>query len=252
DYGGPAIEYGLDADFAVVFHDALPSTNDRARELAAEGASDVAVVAERQTGGRGRLDREWVSPPGGVWLSLLVRPDLPPASVPQLTLAAAVATSRAAREAGVDAAIKWPNDVLVRADGEPKLAGVLTEMEGEAGRASWVVLGVGVNANVEPGDLPEGATSIREQAGDIDRRRFLQRLLESFDDLRASPGAALDAWREHSLTLGRDVRVETPSGTVTGTATDVVPPGHLLVETGDGTERVHAGDCEHLRPVGTE
>ncbi|MFB6270617.1 MAG: biotin--[acetyl-CoA-carboxylase] ligase, partial [Halobacterium sp.] len=168
EYGGAAVEFGLEAPFEVEYHDALPSTNDRARELAAEGACDVAVLADKQTGGRGRRGREWSSPSGGVWLSLVLCPDLPPARVPLLTLAAAVAVTDAAREAGVHAEIKWPNDVIVRQDGDnvperggDKLAGVLTEMEGEASRVSWVVVGMGINVNVDPSDLSGDATSVR-------------------------------------------------------------------------------------------
>jgi len=245
EYGGPAVEYGLDAPFGVEFHERVDSTNRRARELAAEGAADVVVLADEQTGGRGRLDREWASPPGGVWASLVLRPELPPARTGLLTLAAAVAVTDAAREAGVDAAIKWPNDVLV--DGA-KLAGVLTEMEGEADRVSWVVVGVGVNANVGTAALPAGATSL-QAAGEADRRLFTQRLLERFDDLRATPAAVPDAWRERAATLGAVVRVETSEGTVVGEAVDITASGGLEVETGGGRRVVHAGDCEHLRRV---
>lgn len=250
EYGGPAVEFGLDAPFEVEYHETLDSTNRRARELASGGAEDVAVLADAQTGGRGRLDREWASPSGGVWLSLVLRPELPPARIPVYTLAAAVATARAAREIGVDAHIKWPNDVLVATGGgERKLAGILTEMEGEADRVSWVVVGIGVNANVEAGELPGTATSLREQVGDVNRRAFVQRLLSEFDALRGDPETVLAAWREHALTLGRRVRVETPSEEVVGEARDVEPPGTLVVETDDGPVRVSAGDCEHLRPV---
>jgi BirA family biotin operon repressor/biotin-[acetyl-CoA-carboxylase] ligase len=261
EFGGAAVEYGLEAPFEVEYHDSLPSTNDRARELAAEGREDVVVLADAQTGGRGRLDREWASPPGGVWLSILVRPEIPPAHAPAFTMAAAVATTRAAREAGADAVIKWPNDVLVAGgtnsgDGdqsadERKLAGVLTEMEGEADRVSWLVVGVGVNANVDPDDLPAGqaATSLRAAVGDVDRRLFTQRLLEEFHDLRGDLEGVIDAWREHASTLGRRVRVETPAGEVVGEAVDVRFPGTLVVDTGDGREEITAGDCEHLRPL---
>jgi BirA family biotin operon repressor/biotin-[acetyl-CoA-carboxylase] ligase len=260
EYGGPAIEYGLEAEFDVEFHDALGSTNARARELAAEGHDDTVVVAAEQTGGRGRLDREWASPRGGVWLSIVCRPAVPPAQVPIYTLAAAVAVTRAAREAGVPAEIKWPNDVLVRVgDGERKLCGILTEMEGEADRVSWVVVGIGVNLNVDESDLPAAAnaTSLRayrEHAGhegdtDVPRRLFVQRVLEEFDDLRADPESVLPAWREYASTLGRRVRVGTPGGEVVGEAVDVAFPGTLVVETDEGTRRVTAGDCEHLRPV---
>ena len=245
EFGGPAVEYGLEAPFEVEYHGAIPSTNDRARELAAKGSGDVVVLADEQTGGKGRLDRGWASPGGGVWLSILIRPGVPPANAPLFTLAGAVATTRAAREAGVEATIKWPNDVLVD---EQKLAGILTEMEGEADRISWLVVGVGVNANVDPADLPaEGATSIRAETGEVDRRAFTQRLLEEFDGLRNDPDAIIPAWREYAATLGKRVRVETAGDEVVGEAVDVTYPGALVVDTGDGHVEVTAGDCEHLR-----
>jgi BirA family biotin operon repressor/biotin-[acetyl-CoA-carboxylase] ligase len=254
EFGGAAVEYGLQAPFDIEYHDSVPSTNDRARELAKAGESGVVVLADEQTGGKGRLDREWASPSGGVWLSILLRPDVPPAHAPTYTLAAAVATTRAAREAGVEASIKWPNDVVVpEATESPdgaKLAGILTEMEGEADRVSWLVVGIGVNANVDPETLPQerAATSIREHAGELDRRRFTQRLLETFHELRGEPEDVLTAWREHASTLGQRVRVETPQGDVTGTAIDITFPGTLIVDTGEGRVEVSAGDCEHLRP----
>ena len=245
---GPAVALGLDAPFELEYHDSIDSTNRRARELASEGRENVVVLADEQTGGRGRLDRSWSSPSGGVWCSTLVRPSVPAAEAPVYTLAAAVAVTRAVREAGVDASIKWPNDVLV--DGE-KLSGILTEMEGEADRIEWLVVGVGLNANVDPADVPaEGATTLRAECGDIDRRVLTQRLLETFFDLHETHDEVLPAWRECADTLGRRVRVETGDRTVTGEAVDVSFPGTLQVDTGDGTETVAAGDCEHLRPTG--
>jgi BirA family biotin operon repressor/biotin-[acetyl-CoA-carboxylase] ligase len=250
EFGGQAIEFGLDAPFEIEYHDAIDSTNDRARELASQGAADVVVVSDEQTGGRGRLERGWASPSGGIWLSIVVRPRLPPAHAPVLTLAAAVATAKAAREAGVDAGIKWPNDVLVTENGESKLAGILTEMEGEAGRANWVVVGIGINANVEAEDLPPDATSLLEQRGEpVDRRVFVQRLLEAFDDLRHDPENVLPEWRALSLTLGRRVKVDTPDGDVVGEAIDVAFPGKLVLQTDEGRTSVNVGDCEHLRPA---
>lgn len=262
-YCAAGIEFGLDAPYTVEYHDSRPSTNDRARTLAGDGATDVVVIADEQTGGRGRLDREFVAPSGGVWLSLVIRPDVAPAHAPRYTLAAAVAATDACREAGVEARIKWPNDVLVGAVGTDdrsgtdggtagrggrKVAGILTEMEGEADRVSWLVVGVGVNANVDAAAVPAGATSLRTERGDdVDRRRFVARLLERFAELAAEPDGILPAWRERSDTLGRRVRVETATGPVVGTAVDVEPPGALVVETDAGRTRVHAGDCEHLR-----
>ena len=259
EFGGPAVEYGLDAPFEVEYHEEIPSTNARGRELAGDGASDVVVLADRQTGGKGRLGRNWVSPSGGIWCSIVTRPDVPATHAPVFTLAAAVAVTRAAREAGVDAQIKWPNDVVVPQEsesetgayGERKLAGILTEMEGEADRISWLVVGIGINANVDPTDLPGDAnpTSIRAEVGDVDRRVFTQRFLEAFDDLCQDPESVVDAWREHASTLGRRVRVDTPGGEIVGEAVDVRFPGTLVVDTGDERVDVTAGDCEHLRPL---
>jgi BirA family biotin operon repressor/biotin-[acetyl-CoA-carboxylase] ligase len=253
EFGASAVAYGLDADWAIEYHDSIGSTNDRGRELATSGKTEVVVLADEQTGSRGRLRREWTAPSGGVWMSLVFAPDRPPAHAPIYTLAAAVATTRAAREAGVDASIKWPNDLIVVDEDAPrggwKLAGVLTEMEGEADRISWILVGIGVNANVDRADLPTGATSIRAEAGDVERRLFVQRLIEEFDGLRDDPDSVLDAWRAYADTLGRRVRVETATETIEGRAVDVEFPGALVVRTADGERTVHAGDCEHLRPV---
>ncbi|GAB3037609.1 biotin--[acetyl-CoA-carboxylase] ligase [Natronobiforma cellulositropha] len=254
-YNGPAIEYGLEAPFSVEFHETLASTNDRARELAAADAADTVVVAEEMTGGRGRLERAWSAPAGGCWFSVVCQPDVPPASAPLFTLAAAVATARAARETGVDARIKWPNDVVVPSDetatGYRKLAGILTEMEGETDRIAWLVVGIGVNANLDAAALPGGATSIRDEAGDVDRRVFLQRLLEEFDACRNDLERTLEEWRALALTLGQRVRVERAGDEVVGVALEVTDSGGLVVELEGSGERVTvtAGDCTHLRPV---
>ena len=246
EFGAGSVEYGLSAPVDVEYHDSIPSTNDRGRELAVSGADGVAVLADEQTGARGRLDREYASPSGGIWLSLVRRPDLPPARVPIYTLAAAVAAAEALRGVGVDAEIKWPNDVLV--DGE-KLVGILTEMEGEADRVSWIVVGIGINANVDGSAVPEAATTVREQVGDVDRAALTRDLLERFEELVSAPEDVLPAWRAAASTLGRRVRVETPGGEVVGEAVDVEFPGTLVVATEDGERRVSAGDCEHLRPT---
>jgi len=255
-YGELAVLAGLDAQFDVEYHDALASTNLRARELAATGATDVVVLADEQTGGRGRRERTWDSPPGGVWMSLVLRPPLPAAQVPLLTLAAAVAVTETAREAGVDAHIKWPNDVLVadagktaELGGDAKLAGILTESASADGDVEWVVVGVGLNANVAAADLPPSATSLQAQVGPVDRRVVVQRVLERFDALRRAPEETRSAWRAHAGTLGRRVRVHTPEGVIVGDAVDVTDWGALVVETQGGRQTVTAGDCEHLRPA---
>jgi len=246
EFGAAAVEYGLEAPFEIEYHESIGSTNDRARELATEGAGGVAVLADEQTGGRGRLDRAWAAPSGGIWLSLVCRPDIPPTEAPVYTLAAAVATAEALREVGVEAGIKWPNDVLV--DGK-KLVGILTEMEGEADRVSWIVVGIGINANVDPGAVPGTATTVEALVGAVDRADLTRSIIERFEELRADPETVLPAWRSLAATLGQRVRVETADGEVLGEAVDVEFPGRLVVETDDGRVAVSTGDCEHLRPV---
>jgi len=122
-------------------------------------------------------------------------------------------------------------------------------MEGEADRVSWLIVGIGVNANIDAEELPAGATTLRaETGGDIDRRLFVQRLLESLHDQLADPDGVLDRWRKYSSTLGQAVRIELPNRVIEGEAVDVRFPGGLVVDTGSEQEVVHAGDCEHLRP----
>lgn len=246
-------------DLGQVIHaaDELVSTNDRAKTLADQGAAHgEVVIAETQTGGRGRRGRTWVSPPGlNLYLSVILRPELAPGRAPELTLVAAVAVCDALRQAGVAAGIKWPNDVV--ASGR-KLAGVLTELAADADRVSWVVVGMGVNLNARAEDFPEAlretATSVRiERGGPAPRALFAAALLASLEgwlDRHAEEGFAQvrEAWRDRSATLGQDVRVRVEGRELLGRAEDIDERGALLVRTASGLERVLAGDVEALRP----
>ena len=246
-----------DVGQALHWYEEVGSTNDVAKELAEEGAlHGEVVIAERQSAGRGRRGRSWSSPPRkNLYLSVVLRPDLPPARAPEVTLLAAVAVCQAVRRAGVaSAAIKWPNDVL--ASGR-KLAGVLTEMAAEVERVQWLVVGIGVNVNAAAGDFPdelrELATSLLIERGDpVPRALFAAALLTALEewlDRHAAEGFApvRAAWREMSDTLGREVRVRVGSADLVGLAEDVDETGALLVRTASGLERVVAGDVEMLR-----
>ena len=228
------------------------STNALARELAEAGAADgLVVVAETQRAGRGRLGRHWSSPPGGIWCSVLLRPNLSPSSAALLTLAAAVAAAEATEAvAGLRCGIKWPNDLLVNGR---KVAGILTEMSAELDQLNYVVLGVGVNANFPTAQLPDGllvrATTLMEERGQrVARAAWLGAFLNRCERWRLSLEAEarqqlISAWRDRSVTLGRAVIVTTPTGRLSGHAVDVDPDGALLVETADGARvRVAAGD----------
>jgi BirA family biotin operon repressor/biotin-[acetyl-CoA-carboxylase] ligase len=230
--------------------DEVDSTNTLARSLAVVGAPHgTAVIAEAQTKGRGRLGRSWASPRGkNLYLSVVLRTELPVEGLGQITLAAGVATCETVA-AWKPAQIKWPNDVLV--DGR-KIAGILAELEG-GGPARIVVLGIGVNLNTEwadfPADLRDKAISLLLATGvPVDRARFTARLLgaleQRYDQLCGDGFAPIAAaWRELAPLIGRAIRVQEPDGIVEGTVIDLADDGALRLRLADGREhRIVAGD----------
>ncbi|MCW2614066.1 MAG: biotin--[acetyl-CoA-carboxylase] ligase [Frankiales bacterium] len=220
------------------------STNAVVAERASAGEGHgLVVVAESQTAGRGRLDRTWVSPPrAGLTMSVLVRPDLPADRWSWLPLLTGLAVANALSEhAGVEAVLKWPNDVLV--DGK-KVCGVLVEVP-EAGAA---VLGIGLNVTTRADELPhDGATSLAlAGASTTDRGTLLRAVLRALTVVLADVDAARTAYRERCSSIGSRVRVELPTGdAVEGTADAVDDSGRLVV---DGTP-YSVGDVVHLRTV---
>ncbi len=238
-------------------HEELASTNDLAKVLADEGAvHGEVVIAERQTAGRGRRGRVWLSPPRkNLYLSVVLRPDLPPQRASELTLVASVALCEAIREAGVEASIKWPNDILV---GGRKVAGILTEMAAEPDAVQWVVVGIGVNLNARPEDFPDDlrgrATSLAvERRQPVPRALFAAALLarlEEWVERHAEDGfePIRKAWKERSVTLGCRVQAQADGRDVEGVAEDVDGSGALLLRTAGGLVRVVAGDVQILSP----
>jgi len=220
----------------------VDSTNDLAKELGAAGAPEGAlVVAEAQRAGRGRLGRSWESPPGaGLYVSLLLRPDLPPENLPRLTLAAGVAAARGlGGVARVQIGLKWPNDLIVAGK---KAGGILTEMTAEEDRINHLVLGLGVNVNNRdfPVELRDTAISLAQATGrTLPRAALLRAWLEEMemiyeDFLAGNVAGILEEWRALSVTLGRTVSVRQGTGRIAGYARDVAPDGALLLETGPG------------------
>jgi BirA family biotin operon repressor/biotin-[acetyl-CoA-carboxylase] ligase len=249
-------------DVGQVLHcfESLGSTSDHAKALAEDGAGHgEVVVTEAQTMGRGRRGRGWVMAPGrNVAFSVVLRPvGLPTARAPELTLVASLAVCDALRRAGVDAGIKWPNDILVNGR---KIAGILTELAAEPDQVHWVVVGVGVNVNAREEDFPPEllgqATSVFLERGQVaPRALFLAAcltLLEEWYDRHAEDGFGpiREAWTVRSVTLGREVAVQLDGREVVGTAEALDDTGALLVRTAAGLERITSGDVALLRPRG--
>lgn len=238
---------------SVVYFCQTASTNNAAKELAAAGVPEgTVVVAEEQTGGRGRLGRTWHSPAGvGIWLSAILRPDINPLDAPKITLTTAVALARTlAAYPGVTPGIKWPNDILV--DGR-KIAGILTEMNAEMDRVNYIVLGIGVNINTVPTELPDElrntATSFYIATGRRwDRLEFLAKMLQNLEMLyfmfiQGGFSEIIKEWKELSVTLGQTVRVVSPKGdTMEGLALDLDNDGALILKTAAGRKRIMAGE----------
>jgi BirA family transcriptional regulator, biotin operon repressor / biotin---[acetyl-CoA-carboxylase] ligase len=230
----------------------LPSTNDLAKDLARRGYPEGSVlVAETQSSGRGRLGRIWESPSGtGIYLSVILRPPLPPTELPKLTLTAAVAVLEALREvSGLAIGIKWPNDIMF---GGKKLGGILTEMETESDQMSHVILGVGLNINTLtfPDHLTPIATSLGSTGRTYSRLAIVRAFLATLDRLygkflNQEFTDILEAWRRGTVTLGKPVRVKLGAREVSGLAVDVAPDGALLVEKPGGeVEKIISGEIE--------
>jgi BirA family biotin operon repressor/biotin-[acetyl-CoA-carboxylase] ligase len=245
--------YRLEADAPIriaelEYRGSVGSTMDEARGLARAGAAEFGgVLAERQTSGRGRRGRAWQSPAGsGLYLSLVLRPNLPLSSLGLLPLLAGACLHRAIQtQTGLEAVLKWSNDLLVP-DGR-KLAGVLLESEVEDGAARFVVLGMGVNVRLQDFPAELNAAALEEFVPSVDRKALLEALLgelkTQYTRFLEQPASALSLWRAVNGTLGRTVRVLEPSGNSwTGTALEVTSDGGLQVQTTDGLKTVFAGD----------
>jgi len=210
------------------------STNDVARRLAEEGAGEgTAVLALVQSGGRGRLGRSWASPAGGLYLSVVLRPSLPPARWPVLSLAVAVGAAGGIEAVSpVRVTLKWPNDLLV---GRGKVGGILLESGG-----GFAVAGIGINAQPSPEALPAGAAAIGAALPPL-TRAVLVHVERAVDAAYADPAAVVARWRARSSTLGRPVCV-TGAERIEGVAEEIDADGALVVRTPSGVRRVVAGD----------
>jgi BirA family biotin operon repressor/biotin-[acetyl-CoA-carboxylase] ligase len=222
------------------------STNDEAARYARAGASHgTIIIAERQEAGRGREGRAWASPSGGLYLSAVMRPPLPLADVPAITLAIGIAVCDAARAFGAAAALKWPNDVLV---GDKKLAGVLVETQSQGGRLDSVIVGIGVNLEIVPESVAARATALH-----VEREVFLTELvarLELWVDRYVACGldSIIPSWQQR-MAPGLSARAMIDGAALCGELAGIDLDGALLLRDDTGTvHRVRSGDVEVIRP----
>ncbi|MFQ5800597.1 MAG: biotin--[acetyl-CoA-carboxylase] ligase, partial [Candidatus Hydrothermarchaeales archaeon] len=222
----------------VFYYEKIGSTNDVVKELARRGEKEgTLVIAEEQLNGRGRLDRSWESPRGGVFMSLIMRPNLHPTELTRLILLSGVAVARAIKSLyGLDGRLKWPNDIFYE---DKKLGGILSEMEGEAERVNFVVVGIGIDANCNVSvDIP--TTSLKKETGrEINIIKLVQEILKEVESLYEAfmkgSLAFLEEYKELSHTLGRDVKIVRLKDTIVGRAVDIDSNGALVLRLPDGS-----------------
>lgn len=238
---------------SILFCQEVNSTNEWAKELAAFGAVEGTVaVAETQTAGHGRLGREWFSPKGGLWFSIILRPKLIAREATKLMFTAGLAVAEALRKLyGLRVETKWPNDIMI--DGR-KVCGILAEMNTTGEAVNYVIAGIGVNANFEvenrfPPELARTATSLKAEVGkEVNLGELFRALIEKLEsayDLFIEKGFApiLAEWKKHAVFLRSDVEVMVGTETWRGVAVDVNDDGSLIIRLEDGkVKHVHDGD----------
>ena len=231
----------------VVYYPSVTSTNEVAGQEARRGAAEgTIVVTDEQTAGRGRLGRVWLSPRGGLAVSVVLYPSL--SLLPSLIMLASLAVVHGVESAtGLRADIKWPNDVLINGR---KVCGILIESDVQGNRVNYSVIGIGVNVDVRLAGVPEirsMATSLSDELGrDVSRLSVLRCLLVEFEKLYltlTSGGSIFEEWRDRLVTLGKSVRATTGDTVYEGVAESVTPDGSLLLRGPDGElTRIVAGD----------
>lgn len=226
------------------YFDSIDSTNSKAKILANNGAAEgTVVISEEQLNGRGRLGRNWSSPKySGIWMSIILRPNLQPADVPVITQVAAAAVCKSMREINVETYIKWPNDIILN---NKKLCGILTEMSCEIDKVNYVVVGIGVNVNQKEDDIPheikDVATSIKIQSGKtVSRKELTARILNNFEELYEDINinnnlkASIEICRKYSILIGKEIRIIRVGKETIAKAINLSDSGRLIVEYEDG------------------
>lgn len=237
----------------VVFEKSVTSTQEIAHRLASQGVQEgTVVVSDEQLGGKGRLGRAWYSPIGtGIWMSLILKPKIPPQKAPQLTLLAAVAVIRGIKKTtSLECDIKWPNDILLNGK---KLVGILTEMQADPDQIHSVIIGIGINVNQDifPEEIKQIATSLKLEKGEeLNRANIMQGIMQEFEwlyELFLNEGflSIKEMWEAHAITIGRRIIARTINASLEGFAKGITDDGVLLLEDDLGTiHKIYSADIE--------
>jgi BirA family biotin operon repressor/biotin-[acetyl-CoA-carboxylase] ligase len=247
--------------YRTLHYDIVTSTNDVAKEIAGNSPeANLVIIAKTQTYGRGRLGRQWVSPIGGIWLSILLRPETTLKETGKLTIIAASAVARAIQHTlGLQAEVKWPNDILL--DGR-KVCGILAETSTKGDASGYAIIGIGINANMDLDSFPttfkDSATTLKHELGrETDSERLVAALLDNFvqryNRLRKGEWDALRLeWKSLAKFLGKQVEVASFTEVIVGEALDIEEDCALLIRQENGLlKRIVAGDVKlRMAPTG--
>ncbi|UCH31195.1 MAG: biotin--[acetyl-CoA-carboxylase] ligase [Candidatus Bathyarchaeota archaeon] len=240
------------SNYKIYRYEDVSSTNKVAKQLARRNDGDkVVILAETQTKGKGRLGRRWFSPKGGLWLSIILRPEIRVKEALRLTFIAALAVVETVKTMyGLKTEIKWPNDVLINGK---KLCGILTEASVEHGIVKFVVIGLGINVNIGlelfPKQLKSTVTSIKHEVGsEVKRAALLTNLLQNFEQnytllQQGKWTVLLKEWKSFATFLGKQVQVTNPDEIIIGKAWEVDTDGALVIKRDDGVlKKIISGD----------
>jgi len=236
----------------LLYFDEIDSTNIYAKKLAKEGVSEgCIVVAGMQEKGRGRKDRIWSSPEGGLWFSVILYPRIPPQNAMIITMAASVSVVDAIiKHTNLKPVIKWPNDVLVRGK---KICGILTELDAEMDRINYTVIGIGINVNNSISkSLKDIATSVKiETKNYCSIVELFADILNSFDKnysfIKLGDFKCIrDAWLSYANIIGKNIRVDTENLPIEGLVIDVDSEGCLIIDSSKGKIRLSCGDMSFI------
>ena len=236
-----------------IYHfETIGSTNLFAKKLVKEGAEEgIVVVADVQSGGRGRKNRTWSSPEGGLLFSIVLYPKISPQRVMLITMASSIAVAQGIKEiTGINPVIKWPNDLLIN---EKKVCGILTEIDAEMDSINYTVVGIGVNANNELGkELQKTATTLKQEIGaQVPKVELLKSILKSLDKkynilISGNYDFIRDSWLSYSNIIGKKIQVQDEETVTTGKVTDIDDSGCLILNTKTGNVRIVSGDLKYL------